>query len=590
MAWAPPSDVHALLAGRVPAETLAPARLKVLVVDDEPLIVAQLRALLEKRGFEVVGAGGGTEAVALFMREQPDMVLMDVLMPDVDGLQAAQHIRDLCGDDFVPLLFVTAASDDDLVARCIQAGGNDFIPKPINPVVLSAKVEAFAQLARLYRTVKQQRDALAQHNRWLTREYTIAEDLFGKIMHSGALAAPNIKYLASPQAIFNGDLLLAAWRPTGELHLLMGDFTGHGLSAAIGTIPVADMFNGMTAKGFGIPEIVAEINLKLQRVLPRGLFLAAAVLELDAQNRTLSVWNGGLPDVLVYDAARRRIAHRFSSRAFPLGVMETDRLDCAVETVEVASGDRIYVYTDGLPEARNAAGEMFSQARLERCFGDGYAPEALFERLQWELAQFRGGGQKSDDVTLIELTVDPALRGQSAHSEVLAPRPASEWSARFEFSHDTLKHHDPLPTMMQVLLDTQRLHQHKQRIYMVLAELFLNALEHGLLRLDSGLKERAGFGAYYQEKATRLARLTEGWIRVEFRHGRTHEGGRLTIRVEDSGPGFDFQRQLRLLDENQTVHGRGILLIRSLCASLRYAGRGNCAEAVYAWATDPGAP
>jgi len=138
--------------------------------------------------------------------------------------------------------------------------------------------------------------------------------------------------------------------------------------------------------------------------------------------------------------------------------------------------------------------------------------------------------------------------------------------------------------MMQVLLETQRLHQHKQRIYMVLAELFLNALEHGLLKLDSSLKERAGgFGEYYQEKAQRLAHLDEGIIKVRFSHAANGSGGRLAIQVEDTGPGFDFQQRLKQVEENQGTHGRGIMMIRSVCESLVYSGAGNIAEAVYPW-------
>jgi len=142
---------------------------------------------------------------------------------------------------------------------------------------------------------------------------------------------------------------------------------------------------------------------------------------------------------------------------------------------------------------------------------------------------------------------------------------------------------------MQVLLETQRLHQHKQRIYMVLAELFLNALEHGLLKLDSSLKEGAGgFGEYYQEKERRLAHLNVGVIKVSFRHAVNGSGGRLAIQIEDSGPGFDFQQRLKQVDENPGIHGRGIMMIRSVCESLVYSGAGNIAEAVYPWSLGDG--
>lgn len=562
-------------------------RLNILLADADPQERETLRVLLEHEGYRVMAAADGAEAVALFMREQPDVVLMDVFLPRMTGFEATAHIRTLSGDGFVPVIFMTTLQNEAALAQCVSQGGNDFLTKPCPPALIKAKIESFSQMRRLYHAVKSQRDELAQHNRWLTREYEIAEGVFAKVMHSSGLQSRNIKYLVSPQAVFNGDLLLAAYRPTGELHLLMGDFTGHGLSAAIGTIPVADIFNGMSAKGFPISEIVAEINQKLHRILPRGLFFAAALVELDTKNRKVSAWVGGVPDVLIYGADKKQLVGRFSSKRFPLGVIDTDKMDCRVESMEVQVGDRIFLYTDGLPEARNAAGKMFTQEAVEQCFQDGYEPSILFERILGRLEMFRGTQAQSDDVTLIEVAVDPLAVNPQTMSASLAPRPASAWSASFEFGYATLKGYDPLPMMMQVLLETQRLHQHKQRIYMVLAELFLNALEHGLLDLDSALKEsEAGFGGYYKEKEKRLAQLKAGYIKVQLRHVAEAAGGRLEIRVEDSGPGFDYDLHLRRVEENIGIHGRGILLVRSVCESLHYSGTGNIADANYIWTSD----
>ncbi len=559
-------------------------RLKILLADHDAASRDTLRSLLEQEGYAVVVADDGAAAVSAYMREHPDVVLVEAQLPEMDGYQVTEYIRELSGDSFVPVLLLYPLPDEEALNACLAHGGNDFLTKSSPPALIKAKLESFAQMRRLYHAVRSQRDELAQHNRWLKREYEIAEGVFAKVMHSSGLQAPNLKYLVSPQAIFNGDLLLAAYRPSGEMHLLLGDFTGHGLSAAIGTIPVADIFNGMTAKGYPIPEIVAEINQKLQRILPRGLFFAAALLELDTKNHKLSAWVGGVPDILIYGAQSKALSGRFASKSFPLGVIETDQLDCQVESMEVQTGDRIFLCTDGVSEARNPAGAMFSQARLEQCFARGHEPAALFEHILMELEQFRGMQQQSDDVTLIEVTVDPGVGNPQAAAEALAPRPASAWSASFEFGCDSLKGYDPLPVMMQVLLETQRLHQHKQRIYMVLAELFLNALEHGLLRLNSTLKEGAGgFGAYYKEKEQRLSQLKEGAIKIQFQHTVKGAGGQLTIRVEDSGPGFDFESRLQQGGEQQGAHGRGLMMIRTLCETLTYSGTGNIAEACYVW-------
>jgi CheY-like chemotaxis protein/anti-sigma regulatory factor (Ser/Thr protein kinase) len=569
----------------------------VLIADDDESARALLQAMIEAQGHRVVSASSGAEAVSAFMREKPDLVLMDVMMPGIDGYQATEHMRELSGEAFVPVIFVTAPEDDASLSRCITSGGSDFLVKPFSHEVLKAKIDGFAQLRRILRTVKTQRDEMAGHNRWLKHEYQVAEAVFAKVMHSDALNAPNIKYLVSPQAVFNGDIVLAAYRPSGELHVMVGDFTGHGLSAAIGAIPVADIFHGMTAKGFAVPEIVAEMNQKLRRALPPGLFLAAALIELDAKGRRLSVWNGGVPDVIVTRGDRGEVSARLGSRNFPLAVVETGQLDCTLESVDIEPGQHIYLYTDGLTEMRDAAGEMFGEARLDACFGRAGDGLPTYDRILNDLQEFRERTAQSDDVTLIQIIVDDTLSsGQTiAASPAQVPRAASLWSVSFSFGVDTLKGYDPLPMMLGVLLDTQRLHQHKQRIYMVLAELFMNALEHGLLGLDSAIKAGPnGFSEYYKEKERRLAETRQGTVQVELKHAAIDPGGQLVIRVQDSGPGFDFKEKQQVTDNppnggpasGQGYFGRGISLVRSFCESLSYQGNGNCVEAVYVWNPD----
>lgn len=569
--------------------------LSVLIADNDDATRQALKEMLEQQGHRAVFAGSGREALSVFVREKPDLVLMDVMMSGLDSCQTVEYMRELSGDNFVPVVFVTALEDEASRFCSVPSGGSDFLVKPFNRHILKAKIDGFARLRRMLHTIRSQRDQMAVHNRWLKREYQVAEAVFAKVMHSDALNAPNIRYLVSPQAVFNGDIVLAAYRPSGELHLMIGDFTGHGLSAAIGAIPVADIFYGMTTKGFPIPEIIAEINQKLIRVLPRGLFLGAALLEVDAAGKTLSVWNGGVPDVILTGGDRQKILARFPSRTFPLGIVETGQLDSTVEKIDIEPGHHIYVYTDGLTETDDGAGERFGEARLEACFGRENDAIPTYDRILNNLQEFRGYRDQSDDVTLLQIVVDAAAArkgaSQASASEALGPRSASSWSAAFSFSLDALRAYDPLPTMLQVLLETQRLHQHKQRLYMVLAELFNNALEHGLLGLDSSIKAMPnGFSQYYREKERRLREASEGLIKVEFAHTAHAGGGRVVIRVEDSGAGFDFVEKLKLAKESggsgAGYFGRGIASVRALCASLNYHGNGNCAEAVYVWAVE----
>ncbi|MEW8431811.1 MAG: response regulator, partial [Candidatus Thiodiazotropha sp.] len=101
-----------------------------LIVEDEVTNRMILKALLKKRGYNVIEAENGVEAIQQFREHAPDLIFMDVMMPVMDGYEAAGEIKQLAGDQFVPIIFLTAMSDEEALARCVEVGGDDFLSKP----------------------------------------------------------------------------------------------------------------------------------------------------------------------------------------------------------------------------------------------------------------------------------------------------------------------------------------------------------------------------------------------------------------------------------------------------------------------------
>ncbi len=128
--------------------------LKILVVDDDRTNRLVLNALVVSEGHTAILAQNGAEAVEVYARDRPDIVLMDIMMPVMDGYEATRRIKALSSDGFVPVVFLTALSDDDSLARCIEVGGDDFMTKPFNRVVLMAKIQSYTRLNRLYATAQ----------------------------------------------------------------------------------------------------------------------------------------------------------------------------------------------------------------------------------------------------------------------------------------------------------------------------------------------------------------------------------------------------------------------------------------------------
>ena len=198
--------------------------LKILIADDSASDRMVLQAIVAQLGHEVVLAEDGLDAVDVFTNESPDIILLDALMPRLDGMGAARLIKQQSADRLVPIIFLTSLSDAESLAECLDAGGDDFLSKPYSSTILKAKIKAFQRMVDMHDEVQRQRDQIVQHNEHLINEQEIAKRVFDKVAHAGSLDATNIKYRLSPLAIFNGDVLLAALRPSGSISVLLGDF------------------------------------------------------------------------------------------------------------------------------------------------------------------------------------------------------------------------------------------------------------------------------------------------------------------------------------------------------------------------------
>jgi two-component system, HptB-dependent secretion and biofilm response regulator len=423
----------------------------------------------------------------------------------------------------------------------------------------------------------------ASTNNW-TEELEVAERLFANILDRGVLSWPMFQHVHSPMAVFNGDLLLAAPTPDGGIRAMLGDFTGHGLVASIGTVPVAEVFYGMTEKGFSITELVTEINAKVSHLLPMGRFLAATIMQLDPSHRRLTVWNGGVPDVLIFNAETKIIEARACSRHLPLGVLSAEQLDTQCERFDVNRGDRIFACSDGLLEARSRSGEFFGEARLEACFESASAP-CLFNAVERAVTAHRDGQAQEDDLTFVEVQCGVGYGAVEYRQRFASTKRPTKWHAQFRFAADSLREADPLPLVTHFVQEHQGLQRHRERIFVILSELYTNALDHGLLGLQSSLKDAPeGLMHYLDERERRLASLDDGEIAILIDNVASQDGigGRLTIRVTDSGPGFDVNTVAAPVPVD-ALHGRGLQLVESLATSLRFNAAGNEAQAEYTW-------
>jgi diguanylate cyclase (GGDEF)-like protein len=144
--------------------------MKVLVVDDAVTSATLICQMLGKMGLTTVRARNGEEGLMAFSREKPDLVLLDVVMPDMDGFEVARRIRQKeRGVEWTPIIFLSARANDEDLAHGIEAGGDDYLVKPVSEIVLRAKVNAMRRIATMRATLVQLTHKLDEANRELER-------------------------------------------------------------------------------------------------------------------------------------------------------------------------------------------------------------------------------------------------------------------------------------------------------------------------------------------------------------------------------------------------------------------------------------
>lgn len=541
--------------------------LKVLVVDDQEINRKLLQHMLSHDGFDVVLAKDGYEAIEVYKSEHPDLVLLDVVMPNLDGYETAPILKELAGEVYLPIIFITALEDQDSLSRCLDVGGDDFLSKPFDRVILQAKIKAHSRIRDLSQKTFEQKKELDFYRLKTEREHQIVEHIFDRALEGNYQVPHLLEYHLSPASMFNGDLMLVALGPTGNLYIMMGDFTGHGLAAAIGTLPVSRAFYSMVQKGLAVGDIAIEVNEILLKLLPDDMFCAASIIELHNNGKSLSVWAGGTPDMYLVNDRNGQLM-TIHSQHMALGILDNQEFDSDLLNFSVHKHQRLIMFTDGVVEITDENEQMFGYERLTNLLtSPDYRELPLIIE---ELYDFSAGVEQDDDISIL------SLRCAEVNSSL----------EQVENSYSNLPHHfnlvlnansiktsDPVLEVIDMITHIKGAEEHRSTLFLILSEAYNNALEHGLLDLSSSIKDSEdGFVDYYLQRDYKLNELNSGSITIDVKY--IPQETMLYLTITDSGKGFDVTRETSDLD-NYEKHGRGFLILNELAASVQYNDKGN---------------
>jgi CheY-like chemotaxis protein len=368
------------------------ASLKVLVVDDIPTNILVVKIALEKAGYAVVSCSSGEEAIECFAAQSFDVVFMDVMMPGMDGLEAARRIRSLAGARWVPIIFLSALGSKDEIVAGLEAGGDDYLTKPVDLRLLFAKMRA------MQRIVQMQQDLAAYHVQ-SEQEQKLAERLMRRMLGVNSIADDRVRISIWPATRFSGDMALVRQSCTGDTYVLLADNMGHGLAAALPALPLAQLFSTMSDDGYTLSAMALKMNTEIRKLLPVGHFVVGALARIDWGNHFVEVWNGGIPSVLA--VGEKGVSRRFESRNFAFGVVDADEFNSATEIWEFDKPHTLLMFSDGLTEAENGEGRSLSEDEIIA----GLGQDNSHDRLKSELDAMLNSTLPHDDISVVTVVL-----------------------------------------------------------------------------------------------------------------------------------------------------------------------------------------
>jgi serine phosphatase RsbU (regulator of sigma subunit) len=385
---------------------VAPAR--ILIVDDEPLNVDYLEQELGDADYETISASNGQEALERIQSEAPDLVLLDIMMPVMDGFETLRRLKAAAETRNLPVIVISAASDTSNMVKGIELGAEDFLPKPFEPTLLHARISSSLERKRLH-------DLEQIYLKGLEREFDIAREIQRGFLPTELPQVNGWEIAAYFKAAHEvaGDFYDAFLLPDHSVAIVIGDVCGKGVGAALfmtlfrSLIRAASTTDALLKDKASQPlapadrlhEVISFTNKYIAETHAEANMFATLFMGiLDLNDGKLTYVNCGNEPPLLLKADGAATVLRPTGPV--IGVFE--EADYSVEEVVLEENDCILAFTDGITDAFNVDHISFGNERLLNCVTDRrLRAAAMLGNVEQELGRFVGSADQFDDITLM---------------------------------------------------------------------------------------------------------------------------------------------------------------------------------------------
>jgi len=373
---------------------------RVLIVDDVKANVDVLvQALRDDHKLSV--ALDGESALRSIEKSQPDLVLLDIVMPGLDGYEVCRRLRAVPGTQEIPVMFLSSLDEVKNKTLGFEVGGNDYLTKPFEILEVKARVRSLLKAKAYSDAVKEK----------IAAELAIARQIQLGILPADVaapIAGTGLDICASlePAREVGGDLYEVLRLADGRVFVAVGDVSGKGIPAALFMAVTTTLLRTMARHCTRTDDILLQVNDALAEQNPRNMFVTLVCLIIDPANGSITCANAGHPSpVLIRPGAAPQTV--LTSTAMLAGVMPGIDVDTATLTLQ--PGETLVLYTDGVTEAARLDGAMLEEKGLLRCLGQGANQSAAqtVAKLVSAVHEYSAGCPQSDDLTVLAIRRKP---------------------------------------------------------------------------------------------------------------------------------------------------------------------------------------
>jgi len=368
----------------------------ILIVDDEPFNLDYLEQELQDLHLQTRRAGNGRQALTAVAAEPPDLLLLDIMMPEMDGFEVLAHLKGQETLRDIPVIVISAVDDADSIAKGIRMGAEDYLPKPFDALLLRARISACLERKRL-------RDQELLHLRRINEELAWAWEVQSGFLPAPLPDIPGWQFAAhlKPSRETSGDFFDLISLADGRLGILVADVSDKGMGAALFMVLSRTLIRLHAAQAHQPAAVLGAANRHILNDIHTNQFVTVFYGILDPLTGSLVYSSAGHTPAYIVPDTRGEPVLALRRTGMPLGVLYEQ--DWEQESVELPRGDLLFVYTDGLTDAQNEQAEFFGATRLLNVLGAhaGEPTPDIQDAVLRCLEEFTGGAPQSDDITLV---------------------------------------------------------------------------------------------------------------------------------------------------------------------------------------------